>query len=247
MKKTIIIFACFFLLFVSGCFGDEAKKEEKKSENGVSETRQWSGPTNGPWEEWNLFNNGYQFFKYDYVIDNNDITGWVTIEINDLGNDNYQFEVDVYANNYYNDGSFYQKNETFVITGSDGFYEATYETPIGGSMDEAVYELIAWIDTSSIIHNYLLGYAAPAIKWEAGSRTTYISGTGNETTVHVIDETDVLGIAAFNVELLEPHFDGSKKNYIISPDIRYPLYLYEKPTELDYYYEFTLIEYEYRN
>lgn len=98
LNKLIFILVLISIFIFTGCSGEVTENDE---ENKQPEETTWNGPTAGPWETWNRNNNGDQYFKYELVYGDEDRTGWVTIDIKDLENGNYEFDVELTVNNYY--------------------------------------------------------------------------------------------------------------------------------------------------
>lgn len=243
MRNRFIIIL-IFLFAVTGCFGSKVTEENNNDENNVSNGKEavWDGPTEGPWEVWNRNNNGDQYFKYEFMYEDEDRTGWVTINIDDLGNEQYEFNVEILVNNYYSVGTSptgetsYSGTANFVLDSKDGFFEATYEK---GEMSGIIYEIIGRIDEQSAI---IVDFNETDIEWVEGSSSKHI---GNNVTVNVKALTEVSGITGYNVELEYLNSGLGDRIYVINPDIRYPLSIYEASPDKTTFYEFTLVEYSY--
>ena len=237
MKNKLIFILIFISIFIfTGCSGEVTKNDE---ENKQSEETTWNGPTAGPWETWNRNNNGDQYFKYELVYGDEDRTGWVTIDIKDLENGNYEFNVELTVNNYYSISTSptgettYNATSNFVLSKKEGFFEATYEK---SKMSGAIYEIIGRLDEQGAIVG---DFNESDIVWEEEKSIESASGY---TTVNIKSKTEVLGLSAYEVDLIYRDYEERQNNYVINPDIKYPLSLYEKLNEYDFY-EFTLVEY----
>ncbi len=239
MKKIGLLI--LLILFMAGCFGNDEEKQDQNT-NGDK----WAGPTDGPWEEWTRLNDGDQFLKYNFAITALETTGWVTIEINALEDDTYQFEIEVLAENLL-DGEDYTDTNSFVLDKRGNFYVATYDSPIKGRMNETIFEILSPLDSPSLWTHITLG-DSPSITWEENFESTFPNPFGSETTINIGEKTTIAGITGLHVELIKHHSEDSETTYIINPDIKFPLYLSEKHSgEENIDFEFELIEYEIRN
>jgi len=238
MKKIfllVLVFISFFIL--TGCSGEPTENDDEETQ---TEETTWNGPTSGPWEKWDRSNNGDQYFKYDIVYGNEDRTGWVTIDIKDLENGNYEFDVELTVYNYYSVGTSptgettYNKTANFVLSKKEGFFEATYSK---NEMSGAIYEIIGRLDEQGAI---IVDFNENDIVWEEGETAHH---SGNNVTVNTKEKTEVLGITAYEVEMLYLGREEGPRNYVINPDIKYPLSIHEESADGYEVYKFTLVEY----
>lgn len=236
MKNKLLFVLVFISIFIfAGCSGEVTENDVEKSQ---TEETTWNGPTTGPWETWNRSNNGDQYFKYELVYGNEDTTGWVTIGIKDLGNDNYEFDVELTVYNYYSTSptgeTTYNETANFILDKKEGFFEATYDK---GEMSGAIYEIIGRLDEQGAI---AVDFDENDIVWEEGATAHH---PGNNISVNTKGKTEILGISAYEVEMLYLGLEEGPRNYVINPDIKYPLSIYEESANGINFYKFTLVEY----
>lgn len=238
MKKLLLLIIISILIF-TGCSGEVTENDNEQSQDEVTI---WNGPTEGPWEDWNRTNNGDQYFKYDLIYGEEESNGWVTIDIKNIGDNQYEFDVELTLHNYFSESTSPDGNTTFndsanfTLNNKDGFFEATYQN---GDMSGAIYEIIGRLDEQSSL---IVNFNENDIVWETGGSATH---EGNGVTVNTIGEESILGISGYEVEMEFHILEEGPTTYIINPDIRYPLYIYEEHARGNNFYEFTLVEYNY--
>ncbi|MFA5602255.1 MAG: hypothetical protein WDA21_00755 [Bacilli bacterium] len=240
MKKIFSLILVFISIFIlAGCSG---KTTENDNEELQAEETTWNGPTTGPWEKWDRSNNGNQYFKYDIVYGNEDRTGWVTIDVKDLENGNYEFDVELTVYNYYSVGTSptgettYNKTANFVLSKKEGFFEATYDK---SEMAGGIYEIIGRLDEQN---GLVVDFNPNDIVWEEGKS---ISNATGYTTVNVKNKTEILGLSAYEVDLVYRDYEKRQYNYVINPDIKYPLSISETSEDGYTIYKITLVEYNF--
>lgn len=258
MAKSIF-FLVFLLFFaVTGCSSnDTATENGTEEENGMEEQngiqdQEWDGPTSGPWSYWDRDYYPNQYFLWTFQESNLSddrivYDGWFEITMSSTREGLTRFDYQAYLDtkSEYNDPFEYDGMFVLDIESRENFTHATYDSIAEGQLSEAVHEVVALLDINPL-SPYPMGGAYPYLfhdedfAWEVG---TIVAGNGE--TMKIVGEDMIAGLPGLRIEVDSPQFLGEDVNYeyVINPDLRYPLYL--KVTKRNTYVEYILQEYQY--
>lgn len=253
MSKRILLIGLLLLFVLTGCSSNNSATENgSPAENDIQE-QEWDGPTAGPWSYWDRNYYPGQYFRWSCQVKN--VTddrliweGWLEISMSNTSEVLTRFDYQAIVNVINQDGNeTFEYDGMFVLDGQhrENFTHATYDSIAEGQLSEGVHEMFALIDINPL-SPYPLGGAYPYLfhdedfAWEVGTIVT-----GNGDTMKIVAAKEIAGISGLVIEVDSPQFlgEGVEYEYVINPDLRYPLYL--KMTDQHYHTEYILQEYQY--